>query len=71
MNQPVLHQRRQPRKAVTFRLSQDVIDDLKATCRDGAGKPLYLRIGGVIEDAIRAHLVVIKQQMVQPSTKPH
>jgi predicted DNA-binding protein len=51
------------KKTVTLRLPTELVDDLRALCRDYAGKPYYLSVTTFIEDAISKQLASLKRQI--------
>ena len=58
------------RRVLSVRLSNQQIIRLKRVCRDGAGKPLYLTLAGLVEAALNAELdrveKILDQSIVDP-----
>lgn len=58
------------RRVLSVRLSIKQIERLKRVCRDGAGKPLYLTLAGLVEAALDTELdrveKILDQSIVDP-----
>jgi hypothetical protein len=58
------------RRVLSVRLTIKQIERLKRVCRDGAGKPLYLTLAGLVEAALNTELdrveTILDQSIVDP-----
>lgn len=54
---------RRPTARVTLsvRIDKALVERVRTCVRDGAGKPLYLTMGGFVADALESHLVATRK----------
>ncbi len=51
-----LSKRSTPRATLSVRIKIETADKLRVFVKDNSGKPLYLTMGGFVEDAIEAYM---------------
>jgi hypothetical protein len=66
--------RRNDRRILSVRLPVALIERLKRVAKDGAGRPLYLTLAGVVEAALNTELDRVEQVLdatiVDPTLQP-
>lgn len=54
------------RITLSVRVDKSLVDRVRECVRENAGKPLYLRMGSFVSDALEAHLAATERKLEAP-----